>query len=42
MLTHVDWSTSVAFGLDAQPIASKPDPILRSLLRRVSLAESEQ
>lgn len=42
MLTHVDWSTSVALDLDAQLVASKANPTLRSLLRRVLLAETGQ
>jgi hypothetical protein len=41
MLTRFNWCISVALYLDAQPIGSTTDPMLRSLARRVPLAESE-
>jgi hypothetical protein len=41
MLTQFTWCISVALCLEAQLVVSKTDPILRSLARRVPLAESE-
>ncbi len=42
MLTQFNWCISVALCLDAQLVVSKTDPMLRSLVRRVPLAESKQ
>jgi hypothetical protein len=41
MLTQFRWCISVALCLDAQPVGSTTDPMLRSLARRVPLAGSE-
>ncbi len=41
MLTQFRWCISVALCLDAQVVVSRADPMLRSLVRRVPLAESE-
>ena len=41
MLTHLLWCISVALCLDPQLVVSRADPMLRSLVRRVPLAESE-